>query len=196
MEQTPLKVQIILGSTRPNRMSALVAPWLLSVVQQYKEFEVEVIDLIDWPMPLYDQAATPSSVVDGNYGNEMVRNFAHKIAQADAYIIIAPEYNHGYSAVLKNAFDSLYAEWNNKPVAYVAYGSVGGARAVEQLRQVAIELQMAPIRQAVHIQAPWSMREESGALKEGALDGYTQAAQRMLEQLAWWASALRSARQG
>ncbi len=133
-------------------------------------------------------------VENGAYANEVVRAFAEKIGEADAYLIVAPEYNHGYAAVLKNALDSVYSEWNNKAVGFVSYGSVGGARVVEQLRQVAVELQMAPVRSAVHIQAPWFLLDESGNLKEGVLTDYDKSLSGTLEQLKWWGEALKVAR--
>ena len=96
--------------------------------------------------------------------------------------------------MLKNAMDWVYQEWNNKPMGFVAYGSVGGARAVEQLRTVAVELQMAPVRNAVHIPAHWVLLDEKGVLKTGALDSYQMAAEGLLTQLVWWANALKAAR--
>jgi NAD(P)H-dependent FMN reductase len=106
--------------------------------------------------------------------------------------MISPEYNHGYSSAIKNAIDSIYIEWNNKPVGFLSYGSAGGARAVEQLREVAVELQMAPIRNGVHIMSPWNLTDEKGQLKSGALDDYEKPMQNMLEQLSWWARALKT----
>ncbi len=176
------KIKIILGSTRPNRVSEKLVPWINENLAD-KGTELEVLDLRNYPMPFYDQPMPPSLVKDGQYGNEMVRAWASKIKEADAFLIVSPEYNHGYSAVLKNALDSVYAEWNGKPIAFVSYGSVGGARAVEQLRQVAIELQMLPIRSAVHIPSPWNFLDETGAFKPGTLDPFTKPLLGMFEQL-------------
>jgi NAD(P)H-dependent FMN reductase len=89
--------------------------------------------------------------MEGNYRHASVQNFAEMVAKADAIVMVTPEYNHGYTAVLKNAIDWLYAEWINKPVGFVGYGGVGGARAIEQLRQVAVEMQMFPIKTSLHI---------------------------------------------
>lgn len=189
-----LKIQIILGSTRPGRFSAELLPWLKEAVNETAGFTYEVLDLRDYALPFYDSSISAASVKDGQYTNAEVHRFAAKIAEADAYVIVAPEYNHGYTAVLKNALDSIYAEWNNKAVGFIAYGSVGGGRVVEQLRQVAIELQLAPIRNAVHIQAPWLLRDEAGKLKDGVLDAYTGSLQNMLAQLQWWGKALQTAR--
>src|SRR5437764_5614409 len=116
------------------------------------------------------------------------------MAECDAYIFTAAEYNRGPTAVLKNALDYAYTEWNNKPVAFVGYGGVGGARAVEQLRLNAIELQMAPIRTAVHI----PLAAYLAVLKEGKslgdFDFLNQGAEQMLDQLMWWVNALKTAR--
>ena len=108
---------------------------------------------------------------------------------------MTPEYNHGYPSSLKNNIDYLYKEWNKKPIAFVGYGTTGGAFAVGQLRQVAIELQMAPIRMATHIVSPWNMVEKDGSLKLGALDHYANGAKKMLEQLKWWTKVLKNARE-
>ncbi len=189
-----IKVKVILGSTRPNRFGEKILPWVKENLSAKPEFEHEVLDLRDYSLPFYDQPVSPSTVKGGAYANEAVRNFAKKIAEADAFLIITPEYNHSTSAVLKNALDAISAEWNKKPVAFVAYGSAGGARAVEHLRNIAVELQMAPVRSAVYIFMPWLLLDEKGALKEGALAPYAQAMQGTLDQLFWWAKALKAAR--
>ena len=123
-----------------------------------------------------------------------MNRWAEKIAEADGFIIVTPEYNHGYPSNLKNNIDSIYKEWNKKPVCFVAYGSTGGARVVQQLRGVAIELQMAPIRPSVHIMSPWHLVDADGALKSGALDSYLSSAQNMLNELIWWTNALLEAK--
>lgn len=189
-----LQVKIIVGSTRPGRFSEKVLPWLTDSASARNDMQVEVLDLREHELPFFDAPMSPAYVQNGEYGSEVVRAWAKKIGEADAYIIIAPEYNHGYTAVLKNALDVVYGEWNNKTVGFVSYGSVGGGRVVEQLRQVAVELQMASTRNAVHIQAPWFLLEENGDLKAGALDGYTDSLKGMLDQLAWWGNALKEAR--
>lgn len=189
-----LKTKIILGSTRPNRFSEKAGAWIKGEAENRKEFDVELLDLRDFNLPFYDEPVSPSAIKDGNYAKEEVKRWAEKIREADAYIIIAPEYNHGIPAVLKNAFDYVYYEWNKKAVAFVAYGSVAGARSVEHLRAVAVELQMAPVRQAVHIPNPWELLKEDGSLKEEALDPYQRSAAGMLDNLIWWGSALKNAR--
>ncbi|OGG80712.1 hypothetical protein A3A39_00080 [Candidatus Kaiserbacteria bacterium RIFCSPLOWO2_01_FULL_54_13] len=189
-----LRIKVILGSTRPNRFSEYPGRWIFEVLDKREEVEAELLDLRDYPMPFFNEAETPG-YKSKPYTHESVANWTAKIAEADAYIVVSPEYSHGYSAVLKNALDYVYQEWNNKPVAFVAYGSVGGSRAVEQLRQVAIELQMVPIRNAVHIQAHWNLLDEKGALKSGSLEPYVRSAEEMLEQLLWWTKTLKRARE-
>ncbi len=189
-----LNLKVIVGSTREGRFSEKILPWLEKSLTELKVFSYEILDLRDYPLPYFEAPMSPAYVKDGQYATEEIKAWAQKIGEADAYVIIAPEYNHGYSAVLKNALDVVYGEWNNKTVSFVSYGSVGGGRVVEQLRQVAIELQMAPTRSAVHIQAPWNLLEESGELKTDALATYTDSLKGTLEQLKWWAEALKEAR--
>ncbi len=189
-----LNVKIIVGSTREGRFSEKILPWINAELDKTEGISYEVLDLRDWEMPFYASAQSPKNVTDGQYENETITKFAAKVAEADAYILITPEYNHGTSAVLKNALDVIYNEWNQKPVAFVSYGSIGGGRAVEQLRQVVVELQMASVRNAVHIMNPWFMLDEKGNLKDGALDDYTKSLSGTLEQLQWWGNALKEAR--
>lgn len=187
------RIGIIIGSTRAGRFSEHAAQWLGTLTQTRTDLSFEFVDLKDHSLPFLDAAGNPS-YMNGIYPHESVNTFASVIKSLDGYIIITPEYNHSTSGVLKNALDHIFGEFAQKPVAFVAYGSVGGARAVEQLRLIAIEHQMAPIRNAVHIMAPWMLREADGSLKAGALDSYTDAAHGMLDQLSWWAHALKAAR--
>lgn len=180
-----IKIQIILGSTRPQRQSEKVGKWVFGQLSKNTGIEAELIDLRDWPLPFYNEVAGPSGL-EGNFSVEIAKNWGKKIKAADGYIIITPEYNHGYPAVLKNALDYAYEQWNNKPVAFVAYGGIAaGSRSVEQLRQVAIELQMAPIREAVYIPMVWS-----GFDKEV----YNKRLDSLVKQLIWWAKALKTGR--
>lgn len=188
-----ITVQIILGSTRPKRRSEAVGKWVLEQIQTRPEFAVELIDLRDWPLPFYNEVAGPSSL-GGNYSVELAKKWAAKVAEADGYIIITPEYNHGYSAVLKNALDYLYKEWNRKPVAFVSYGGLGaGIRSVEQLRTVAVELQMAPIQSAVHIPFISKALDEQGNFKVS--EEWNKRLESLFDELAWWAGALKAARE-
>lgn len=190
-----LKIKIILGSTRQNRFSDKAGAWILEKTKKRQEINAELLDLRDYPLPFYNEPISPSMVKNGEYADEVARKWAAKIGEADGFIIVTPEYNHGVSGVLKNALDHIYAEWNNKPVGFVAYGSVGGARSVEHLRGIAVELQMAPIRNAVHIPQPWNLLDEKGNLKDGALDSFEKNADAFLDQLLWWTKALKIARE-
>lgn len=190
-----IKIKIILGSTRQNRFGDKPGAWILEEAKKKNGVEVELLDLRNYPMPFYNEPVSPSAVKDGNYQNEIVRKWAAKIKEADAFIIVTPEYNHGISGVLKNALDSVYFEWSKKPVGFVAYGGVGGARAVEHLRGVAVELQMAPIRNAIHIIQPRNMLDEKGDLKTGAFEPFVKSVDGFLEQIIWWAKALKTARE-
>ena len=188
-----LNIKIIVGSTREARFSDKAAAWITGEIRKQKEIEAEALDLRDYDMPFYNEPVSPSYKQEP-FKNKAVARFTKKIAEGDAFVIVTPEYNHGTSGVLKNALDWVYPEWNNKPVAFVSYGSVGGARAVEQLRLNAIELQMAPIRQAVHIPQHWTLLDEKENLKDGALESFTKSAEAMLVQLIWWTRALKNAR--
>ncbi len=188
MEQ--LKVYVILGSTRQNRFGEQPARWIFEEAKKRTELDVEFIDLRDYPLPLFDEPVSPASN-KGQYVNPDAKKWAKKIAKADGYIWVTPEYNHSYSAVLKNAIDYVFPEWAKKPVAMVGYGAVGAARAVEHLRGIAAELQMASMRTAVHIPAFWNLLDDKGQLKT---ESFNNTAQLMLDQLIWWAHALKIAR--
>ena len=144
-------------------------------------------------MPFYEEPASPAAT-GGAYANPVAERSRHKIGEFDAFIATAAEYNHAPTAVLKNALDSADSEWSGKPISFVAYGGVGGARAVEHLRMIAVELQMAPIKQAVHI----GLEPFIGVLDQGkSLDDYPflgQSRTAMLDQLVWWANGLKVAR--
>lgn len=192
-----LNIKVILGTTRENRFGDKPARWVYEIAKKRSELEVEFIDLRDYPLPFFDSATLPSIRTEP-YENEIARKWAAKVKEADGFIMVAPEYNHGYSAVLKNAIDYLYTEWNNKPVGFVSYGSVMGARVIEQLRLVAVELQMAPIRQSVNL--PFSIVGpvifKQGAFQPESFDESLRSApDKMLDQLIWWAKALKAARE-
>jgi NAD(P)H-dependent FMN reductase len=146
----PIKIKVILASIRRNRFGDKPAHWICSETGKKENVLAELLDLRDYPMPFFDDPIPPA-MQKGPYSNEMVRKWAAKIEESDAFIIVTPEYNHGYPGVLKNALDSICPEWINKPVGFVGYGNSGGARSIEQLRQVAIELQMVPIKNALHL---------------------------------------------
>ena len=139
-----LKIAIILGSTREGRNGEAVAKWVLEKGAARTAADYELVDLRDYPMPFFEAVASPAYVPPQD---PAVQKWAAKVAEFDGYVFVTPEYNHSFSAVLKNALDSIYSEFNNKAAAFVSYGSFQGARAVEQLRLVASELQLAHVRQ-------------------------------------------------
>jgi NAD(P)H-dependent FMN reductase len=142
-------LHVILGSTRQGRFGDRVSEWFMSIAADRPDATVELVDLRDWPLPFFDQPVPPMM---GDYGDPLQQEWAAKVAEADGFVLVTPEYNHGYPAVLKNALDHLYAEWVGKSVGFVGYGGPGGGiRAVEQLRQVVIELGMIPTRAQVAI---------------------------------------------
>jgi len=140
------KIGIILGSTRPGRNGEAVAKWVLAQAAQRTDAEFELVDLLDYKLPHLDEAI-PASMAQ--YAQPHTQEWAAKIASFDGFVIVTPEYNHSTSGALKNAIDFLFAEWNNKAVGFVGYGSVGGARAIESLRLIVGELMMADVRAAV-----------------------------------------------
>jgi NAD(P)H-dependent FMN reductase len=178
-------ILVIIGSTREGRVGGDVAQWLMRQISRREDASFELADLRDYRLSVYEG---PSR----NFQSDVVERWVDKVASADGYVIVTPEYNHGYPASLKGALDHAYREWNRKPVAFVSYGGhAAGYRAVEQLRLVAIELQMAPIREQVGIQAPWAAFDERGELTQPGAEG---AAQHMVDDLLWWARALKQAR--
>lgn len=185
------RIGIIIGSTREGRFGDKPAAWIHALAKQREDMRFELIDLRDHPLPFFDEAL-PLTWAPAKNG--AAQAWSAKVASLDGFIVVTPEYNHGPSAVLKNALDYAYAEFNRKPVAFVGYGGVGAARAIEQLRLVAVELQMAPVRNAVHI----GMVEFVGMLQQGRdFDDYPHlaaSANGMLDDLAWWADSLKRAR--
>lgn len=186
-----LKLGIIIGTTRSNRFGDKPAEWIAERARETGEFEVEILDLRDYTLPFFEEQASPAWVPSEAPG---AKAWQDKIASLDAYIATAAEYNHAPTGVLKNALDYAYREWNNKPIGFVGYGGVGGARAIEQLRMIAVELEMAPIRNAVHILWTDYTQIASGEKKISDLEHLNQAADGVISQLAWWGKALKAAR--
>jgi NAD(P)H-dependent FMN reductase len=186
------KLGIVVGSIRPNRFADHPAQWIAEIARGRGDFDVEVIDLKDFPLPFFAEEASPAWAASKD---AVAQRWQRKVAEFDAFIVIAAEYNRGPTAVLKNALDYAYKEWNNKPVSFVGYGGVGGARAVEQLRLNAIELQMAPIRTGVHILLPQYLAVAREGKTLGEFEFLNQGARDMLDQLAWWTKALKAARE-
>ncbi|MDP1702781.1 MAG: NADPH-dependent FMN reductase [Aestuariivirga sp.] len=175
-----LKAGIVISTTRASRFGHKPAEWVKSIAAERSDMAVEILDLRDYPMRFFDEVA---------------QRWQKKVAEFDGFVFVAAEYNHGIPAVLMNALDYAYPEWNKKAAALVGYGAVGGSRAVEQLRLIAAELQLATIRTGVYIQGADFM----AALKDGKnlkeIAYLQQGVRDMLDQLAWWTTALKTARQ-
>jgi NAD(P)H-dependent FMN reductase len=186
------RIGIVIGSTREGRFGEKPAHWIHEIAQKRTDLSFELIDLRDHPLPFFNEPLSPAWAP---VKNEAAQRWADKLASVDGLIVVTPEYNHGPSAVLKNAFDYAYKEFIRKPIGFVGYGGVGAARAIEQLRLVATELQMAPVRNAVHI----GMVEFMGIWKQGkTFDDFphlAQSANGLLDDMAWWTKALKTARE-
>lgn len=188
-----LKVKVIMGSTREGRNGGKVGEYIQSVAATEADWEVEYLDLKTLDLPMYADAVSPSfrETLDGL--PEEIKEWSRKIEEADAYVIVTPEYNHGYPAPLKNAIDWLFKEWNRKPVAFVSYGALlAGGRAVEQLRQVVAELHMTSIRAQVLFPAVWEAFDTNGQPKDPATEERVRG---MFKELSWWGNALKTARE-
>ncbi|HEY5221252.1 MAG TPA: NAD(P)H-dependent oxidoreductase [Candidatus Paceibacterota bacterium] len=188
-----LKIKVILGSTRQQRFGEQPAKWIVEKAKA-KWLDVELLDLRDYPLPFFDEPMSPTAAMrqEGAYPFPVSTKWAAKIGEADGFIFVTPEYNHGYSAVMKNAFDYVGREWNKKPVGFVGYGTVGAARAVDQWRPVTTEQQMVPLKIAVAIVAPWMLPKNADGMTD--LSGSDAQADMMLDELVWWADALKAAR--
>jgi NAD(P)H-dependent FMN reductase len=183
-----LRIAVILGSTRPGRNGEAVAHWTYEIAKKRADAQVELVDIKDYELPLLDEPVPPSR---GQYSKPHTQKWADKMASFDAFVFVTPEYNHGISGALKNALDYLYKEWNNKAAGFVGYGSAGGVRAVESLRLVMGELQIADVRNQVMLSL-FTDFENYSVFKpaphhEGVLNG-------MLDQLVAWGGALKTVR--
>lgn len=194
MNESTLKIKVIGGSVRQGRFNDKPAAWITAKLKERSGIEAELLDLRDYEMPFFNEAESPSAKQEP-YQHPTVAAWTAKIAEADAFVVVTPEYNHAPSAVLKNAIDWVGPEWARKAVGFVSYGTVGGARAVEQLRVIVGELQMADMRAAVHIPGhqffPVLMGQGSF---EDIAPSLEDAAKGMIDQLLWWARALQAAR--
>jgi NAD(P)H-dependent FMN reductase len=183
-----IKIGIIIGSTRPGRNAEQVAKWVYELASKRNDAEYELVDLKDYNLPLLDEAY-PATF--GQYSNEHTKAWAEKIKSLDAFVFVNGEYNHSIPGALKNALDYLYAEWNNKAAGFVSYGSAGGARAVEHLRLVLSELQVAHVRAQVLLSL-FTDFENFSVFKPAPMQ--ESSLNTMLDQLVNWATALKSKR--
>lgn len=190
-----LKIAVVISSTRETRFADKPASWIFDLASKRDDMEVELVDIRDFDLPFFNEAASnlwmPST-------DERAKKWQEKIGEFDGFIFVVAEYNRSITGALKNAIDQAYLEWNKKPAAYFGYGSVGAARAIEHLRLINIETQMAPVRAGVHIGGsdffkihPLGSNDDISTIEAGILP----SANEMLEQLAWWGNALKDARQ-
>ena len=188
-----LKLALIIGSTRQNRFADIPAKWIVEGAAKRDDFTLDVLDLREHPLPFFNEPV-PVGYTGGKYSEAAAEAWRAKIGTYDGFIVTAAEYNHAPTGVLKNAFDSASYEWNRKPIAFVGYGGVGGARAIEHLRGIAVELQMAPIKHEVNI----AMEPYLGVVQQGkTLDDYAylvDARKAVFDQMTWWGNALKAAR--
>ncbi|MGW0712919.1 NADPH-dependent FMN reductase [Streptomyces sp. NPDC002643] len=183
---TPLRVTVVVGSNRSGRFGPVVAEWLLDRVREHEDFEAEIVDVADIDLPT-TFAPTPEITAQ-------LAAITPKLASAEAFVVLTPEYNHSYPAALKNLIDWHFHEWRAKPVALVSYGGIsGGLRATEHLRQVFAELHATTIRDTVSFHNAHGSFDPTGQLKDTTAPN--NAAKLMLDQLAWWGRALSEARE-
>jgi NAD(P)H-dependent FMN reductase len=183
-----LRIVIIIGSTRPGRNGEAVGKWVYQIAQKRTDAEFELIDIKDFNLPLLDEPVSP---IMGQYSKPHTKVWAAKIGSFDGYVFVTPEYNHGISGALKNAIDFLFREWNDKAAGFVSYGGAGGARAVEQLRLVLAEVQIATVRNQVLLSL-FTDFENFSVFKPGPQ--LTTSVNAMLDALIAWGGALKTLR--
>jgi NAD(P)H-dependent FMN reductase len=190
------KLQVIVGSTRPTRAADPVARWVMDRAARHEALRPELLDLRDWPLPLFgEHPGTIGDFRDPTYSEPVVRTWNAKIREGDAFLVITPEYNHSIPGVLKNAIDSVFVSFGfrNKPIAAVSYsgGQIGGARAVEHLSQIGVELGAAPMQSSMSIAHVADAFNAEGNPVNPLADAQLGI---LLDDLAWWAGALSRAR--
>lgn len=184
-----LKIGIVVGSTRPNRVGASVAQWVHENAAKRGDAEYELVDLADYNLPLLDEPFPPS--FGQPFANKHTKAWAEKVDSLDAFVFVTPEYNHSTSGALKNAFDYLYYQWHNKAAGFVSYGSTSGVRAVEHLRQIVAELHLADVR----AQVSFSLFEDFEEFTRFApRDLHADSLTAMLDQLVGWGEAMKGYR--
>jgi NAD(P)H-dependent FMN reductase len=186
------KIGVILGSIRPTRNGDKVANWITKLAQEYGQFDVELVDLQDYPLPLFDAPASDAWMPTPN---ETAAKWQAKLKEFDGYIVVSAEYNRSIPGALKNAIDWAYTPFVRKAVAYVSYGSVGGARAVEHLRLAFTELQAVSVRQGVHIGGSEFAAAFMGQKTwDEILPGFVPFTKDLFDNLLWWTNATKAAR--
>lgn len=189
-----LQIALIIGSTRPNRFADKPAQWVAEGAKDRSDFELTVLDIKDFDLPLL-QEPVPPAYTGGVFANPAAEAWRKRLGDFDGFIATAAEYNSGPTAAMKNALDSALNEWNRKPIAFVGYGGLGGARAIEILKAIAISLSMAPLKAGVNI----AMEPFVGVSQYGKnLNDYDYLAAsrtQMFDELVWWADTLKKGRE-
>jgi NAD(P)H-dependent FMN reductase len=184
-----VKLQVIIGSTRPGRIGEAVGKWAHEVASKRQDIEVELVDVADFKLPIYDE---PVPALLHQYSNEHTKQWAAKIDEADGYIFVTPEYNHSVPGAFKNAVDYLNHEWNDKAVGFVGYGSAGGVRAVEHWRAITGELRMADVREQLMLFLSLDFENYTTFVPT---DQHEVQFNKVLDQVTAWAAALKPLRQ-
>jgi NAD(P)H-dependent FMN reductase len=189
------KIALIIGSTRDSRFADIPAQWMLTQAQARTDMDVELVDLKSFDLPLFNEVASNAWAPSQSAAAVA---WQKKIGEFDGYIFVVAEYNRSITGSLKNALDQAYVEWAKKPMTAMAYGSVGGTRAMEHLRNIAVELQMVPTRNAVHLGMSDFFRVHPGFGGSGNMADVEAhllpAASASLDDLVWWANATKAAR--
>lgn len=185
------RIGVVIATTRANRFGEKPARWFLEIAARRADVEAELVDLADYPLPLFEEPVAP---IYAPPKNEVAQRWCAKLAGLDGFVFVTAEYNHSVPASLKNAIDYAYREFNRKPAGFVGYGGVGAARAIEHLRQIMVEMCAAPMRNGVYIALadfrPLLLGEKTFA----DLPHLEAAAGQVLDELVWWAKALKAAR--
>lgn len=186
-----IRLMVILGSTREGRQGEKIAHWVVEQAKSLKNVDVDFVDLQSLDLPFFNRVLPPAGVMDGSYGDEKVNEWGKRVALADAFLIITPEYNHSYPAVLKNAIDHVYYEWHKKPVSFVGYGVNGAARSIEHLRGVFGNTQTADLTEALYLSLFSLPFDQEGKMND---ESYNNKLSGVFTQLLWWGNALKDAR--
>lgn len=186
-----LSIGVIISTTRRARFADKPTQWIMNHFDGRADIAAEVVDLRDYPFPFFDEVTSPAYAPPASI---VARQWAAKIDQFDGFVFITAEYNHSIPGILKNALDYSSREFNRKPAAFIGYGGVGAARAIEQLRLICIELQLAPIRTAVHISMEQYLAIDKEEKQVGDFDHLNTSAATMISDLVWWGEALTIAR--
>ncbi len=186
-----ITIKILTGSVRPGRFNIQPAKWIFGIAKKRKDIQVELVDLAEINLPFLDEPVPPSQ---RKYSKEHTKEWSKVIDEADGFIFVTPEYNHGVSPVLKNAIDYLFFEWHYKPVSFISYGSLaGGSRAVEHLRGVAAEIKLYDLREQIMLPNYWEHLDEQGNYQFN--ERQENAANEILDALTFWAKTMKKARE-